>query len=61
MKTDNGAIVCMLVVLLMFYCVPMLKRMDELESELIKIRRQLEEIKKALYVIPEDEDDSKRR
>ena len=57
MTANNSSIVCMLAILVMFYCVPMLKRMDELERDITKIKRQLEEIKKALYVIPEDGDD----
>lgn len=43
-----------LIIMLMFYCVPMLKRMDELENRLAKIEKQLDHIEKALYVLPDD-------
>lgn len=55
MTFDNATIVCMLALLVMFYCVPMLKRMDELDMEIDKLHRKLDEIKKALYVLPEDD------
>ena len=43
-----------LIILLMFYCVPMLKRMDELENRIAKMEKQLDHIEKALYVMPDD-------
>ena len=55
MTANNGSVVCMLAILVMFYCVPMLKRMDELNMEIDKLHRKLDEIKKALYVLPEDD------
>ena len=58
MEIDNVSIVCMLAMIVMFFCVPMLKRMDELDMEIDKLHRKLDEIKKALYVIPEDGDAS---
>ena len=43
-----------LIIMLMFYCVPMLKRMDALENRIAKMEKQLEHIEKALYVMPDD-------
>lgn len=56
MTVDNNTIICMLVLIVMFFCVPMLKRMDELDMEIDKLHRKLDAIQNALYVIPESED-----
>lgn len=45
-----------LIIMLMFYCVPMLKRMDELENRIAEMQKQLENIEKALYVMPDKGD-----
>ena len=55
MEIDNVSIVCMLAMIVMFFCVPMLKRMDEMDMEIDKLHRKLDEIKKVLYVLPEDD------
>ena len=55
---DNAA-VCGIILILMCYCVPMLKRMDELEKRIAKIETQLDHIEKALYVMPDDGGDKK--
>ena len=47
-----------LISMLLFYCVPMLKRMDELENRLAKIEKQLYHIENALYVMPDDGGDA---
>ncbi len=43
-----------IILMLMVYCVPMLRRMDELEKRIAKIEKQLDHIEKALYVMPYD-------
>ena len=53
---NDGATVCGIILMLMFYCVPMLKRMDELENRIAKIEKQLDHIEKALYVMPDKGD-----
>ena len=54
---NDGATVCGIILMLMFYCVPMLKRMDELENRIAKIEKQLEHIESALYVMPDKGDE----
>ena len=44
-------------IIVVLYCVPMLKRIDELEKRISEMQRQLENIEKALYVIPEKEEE----
>lgn len=56
---NEYATVWALIIMLMFYCVPMLKRMDELENRIAKIETQLDHIEKALYVMPDDGGDKK--
>ena len=55
---SDGASLCGIILMLMFYCVPMLKRMDELENRIAKIEKQLDHIEKALYVMPDEEGDT---
>ena len=50
-----------LIIMLMVYCVPMLRRMDELEKRMYelekriaKMEKHLDHIEKALYVMPDD-------
>lgn len=51
-------IICAVIIIMMFYCVPMMKRMDELENRIAKIKEQLDRIEKALYVMPDDGGDA---
>lgn len=53
---NEYATVCGLIIMLMFYCVPMLKRMDALEERMFDLEKEIRSIKKALYVVPEQED-----
>lgn len=55
---SDGASLCGIILMLMFYCVPMLKRMDELENRIAKIEKQLDHIEKALYVMPDEGGDA---
>ena len=52
------AIICAVFLIMMYYCIPMMKRMDELENRIDKIKEQLDHIEKALYVMPYDEGDA---
>jgi hypothetical protein len=52
---DNAA-VCGIILMLICYCVPMLKRMDELEERMFDLENEIRSIKKALYIVPEQED-----
>ena len=54
---SEGATFCAVIIMIMFYCVPMLKRMDELENRIAKIEKQLEHIESALYVMPDKGDE----
>lgn len=55
---SDGATFCAVIIMIMFYCVPMLKRMDELENRIAEMQKQLDHIEKALYVMPDDGDDA---
>lgn len=54
---SDGATFCAVIIMIMFYCVPMLKRMDELENRIAKMKKQLDHIEKALYVMPDKGDE----
>lgn len=45
-----------LIIMLMVYCVPMLKQMDALEERMFDLENEIRSIKKALYIVPEQED-----
>ena len=55
---SDGASFCAVIIMIMFYCVPMLKRMDELENRIAEMQKQLNHIEKALYVMPDDGGDA---
>ena len=55
---SDGASFCAVIIMIMFYCVPMLKRMDELENRIAEMQKQLDHIEKALYVMPDDGGDA---
>lgn len=55
---SEAATFCAIIIILMFYWVPMLKRMDELETSIVRIEKQLANIEKALYVMPDDGGDA---
>ena len=38
------------IIIIMFFCMPMLKRIDELSGKVDKLQKTLDEIKKTLYV-----------
>jgi len=52
----SEATFCAVIVMIAFYCVPMLKRVDELENRIAEMQKQLENIEKALYVMPDKGD-----
>ena len=47
-----------LISMFLFYCVPMLKRMDALEERMFHLENEIRSIKKALYVMPDDGGDA---
>ena len=53
---SEGATFCAVIIMIMLYCVPMLKRVDELENRIAEIQKQLENSEKALYVMPDKGD-----
>lgn len=55
---SDGPTFCAVIIMIMFYCVPMLKRMDELENRIAEMQKQLDHIEKALYVMPDDGGDA---
>lgn len=53
---SEGATFCAVIVMLMCYCVPMSKRIVDLENRIAEMQKQLENIEKALYVMPDKGD-----
>ena len=52
---DRAAFVAVIMIIWV-YCLPMLKRIDELENRISKIENMLDHIEKALYIMPEEGD-----
>ena len=55
---SDGATFCAVIIIFVFYCLPLLKQVDELENRIAEMQKQLDHIEKALYVIPDDGGDA---
>ena len=53
---SEGATFCAVIMMIVFFCAPMLKMLGDVYNDMAKIQRQLENIEKALYVMPDKGD-----